>query len=80
MGLIQEYAVLVFLSPDCPIANAMAPSFGATGEYAQQHDIETLFDLPQKRADHTAGSEQPCPKLWAGWASYWIQITDGSIA
>ncbi|MAW42302.1 MAG: hypothetical protein CMJ30_07845 [Phycisphaerae bacterium] len=47
-GFDSKIRCAVFLSPDCPIANAMAPSLGRLGQYAQQHDIETLLIYPRK--------------------------------
>ena len=47
-GIDSKICCAVFLSPDCPIANAMAPSLGRLGHYAQQHDIETLLIYPRK--------------------------------
>ena len=47
-GLDSRIRCAIFLSPDCPIANAMAPTMGRLGEYARQHDIETLLIYPRK--------------------------------
>ena len=47
-GIDSKICCAVFLSPDCPIANAIAPSLGRLGHYAQQHDIETLLIYPRK--------------------------------
>ena len=47
-GIDSKICCAVFLSPDCPIANAMAPSLGRLGHYAQQNDIETLLIYPRK--------------------------------
>ena len=47
-GLDSRIRCAVFLSPDCPIANAMAPTLGRLGEHARQHDIETLLIYPRK--------------------------------
>ena len=47
-GLDSRIRCAVFLSPDCPIANAMAPTLGRLGEYARQHGIETLLIYPRK--------------------------------
>ncbi|MEL7073622.1 MAG: hypothetical protein AAGK34_06290, partial [Planctomycetota bacterium] len=47
-GFDSKIRCAVFLSPDCPIANAMAPTLGRLGEYARQEDIETLLIYPRK--------------------------------
>jgi hypothetical protein len=47
-GWDSKIRCAVFLSPDCPIANAMAPTLGRLGEYAQEHGIETLLIYPRK--------------------------------
>jgi hypothetical protein len=47
-GIGSKIRCAVFLSPDCPIANAIAPTLGRLGEYAQNHDIETLLIYPRK--------------------------------
>ena len=47
-GIGSKIRCAVFLSPDCPIANAIAPTLGRLGEYARQHGIETLLIYPRK--------------------------------
>ena len=74
----------VFLSPDCPIANAMAPTLGRLGEYAQLHEIETLLIYPRKgltaqEVNHHAQSYGLVGRVVLDPDHQWVDSLDATV-